>query len=245
MAPPPVVPAPPPAPAPAASDDEGRADTEDLQQARDRFEHYWNGQYEWWREENYAGRRKPHYTRLQVPKSRPPGQRPIRPDAPSLRVDGQRRPWRLPSRADPNNLQQYIAEVRNGKYNIMNFMRPLGFRLLKILGKGGFGMACLFEMTDVNGKKHQIVIKAGLARDLQRERRHLRVSLKWSFCRTKDAVLTFDVPNSGWQERDIFFSNKCYGDYLHQRALSHLPRERKTFSSETLLNSCNPSLITT
>lgn len=177
VAPPPVAPAPPPAPAPAASDDEGKADTEDLQQARDRFEHYWNGQYERWREENYAGRRKPHYTRLQVPKSRPPGQRPKRPDAPPLRVDGQRRPWRLPSRADPNNLQQYIAEVTNGKYNIMNFMRPLGFRLLKILGKGGFGMACLFEMTDVNGKKHQIVIKAGLARDLQRERRHLRVSL--------------------------------------------------------------------
>lgn len=180
VAPPPIAPAPPPAPAPAlaASDDEGRAATEDIQQAKDRFDHYWIGRYEWWREENYAGRRQAHYTRLQVPKPRPPGQRPIRPDAPPLRADGQRRPWRLPTSSDPNNLQQYMAEVRNGKYNIMNYMRPLGFRLLKILGKGGFGMACLFEMTDVNGKKHQIVIKAGQSRDLQRERRHLRVSLK-------------------------------------------------------------------
>lgn len=58
----------------------------------------------------------------------------------------------------------------------MNFMRPLGFRLLKILGKGGFGMACLFEMTDANGRKHKIVVKAGIGRDLQRERVCLRVS---------------------------------------------------------------------
>ncbi|KAH8778629.1 hypothetical protein F5883DRAFT_517472 [Diaporthe sp. PMI_573] len=56
----------------------------------------------------------------------------------------------------------------------MNYMRPLGFRLLKILGKGGFGMACLFEMTDVNGDKHKIVVKAGTGTDLDRERIWLR-----------------------------------------------------------------------
>ncbi|KAG8163903.1 hypothetical protein KVR01_005821 [Diaporthe batatas] len=58
-------------------------------------------------------------------------------------------------------------------YNVMPYMRPLGFRLLKILGKGGFGMACLFEMTDVDGQKHQIVVKAGTRNDLMRERTYL------------------------------------------------------------------------
>lgn len=143
----------------------------------ERFEHYWIGEYNWWRDENAAGRRKRHYTRLPVPKPRPSGQQPNQPDAPPLRVDDQRRRWRLSTRADPDNLQRYIAEVQNGKYNIMNYMRPLGFRLLKILGKGGFGMACLFEMTDVNGKKHKIVVKAGIGRDLLRERNCLRVSV--------------------------------------------------------------------
>ena len=61
----------------------------------------------------------------------------------------------------------------------MKYMRPLGFRLVKILGKGGFGMACLFEMTDVNGQKHRIIVKAATGRDLQRERTHLHVS--WIF----------------------------------------------------------------
>lgn len=179
IAPPPVAPPPPNAQAAPLSDDEGRATTEEIQHARDRFDHYWNGEYDWWRDEDHAGRRRAHYTTLQVPKPRPPGPRPNSPQAPPLRVDQQRTRWRQSRREDPRNLRQYIAEVQNGKYQIMNFMRPLGFRLLKILGKGGFGMACLFEMTDVDGKKHKIVVKAGTGRDLQRERICLRVSV-WS-----------------------------------------------------------------
>lgn len=177
MAPPPMAPPPPNAQAPLPSADEGRATTKEIQKVRDRFEHYWNGQYEWWREEDRAGRRRAHYTRLQVPKPRPPEPRPNVPQAPPLRVNQQRIRWRQSRREDPRNLRQYVAEVQNGKYQIMNFMRPLGFRLLKILGKGGFGMACLFEMTDVDGKKHKIVVKAGTGRDLQRERTCLRVSV--------------------------------------------------------------------
>lgn len=57
----------------------------------------------------------------------------------------------------------------------MPYMRPLGFRLLKILGKGAFGMASLFEMTDENGQKHQIVVKADTGNGLQRERMYLGV----------------------------------------------------------------------
>ncbi|KAI7774526.1 hypothetical protein LA080_008263 [Diaporthe eres] len=171
---PPMAPPPPNAQAPLPSADEGRATTKEIQKVRDRFEHYWNGQYEWWREEDRAGRRRAHYTRLQVPKPRPPEPRPNVPQAPPLRVNQQRIRWRQSRREDPRNLRQYVAEVQNGKYQIMNFMRPLGFRLLKILGKGGFGMACLFEMTDVDGKKHKIVVKAGTGRDLQRERTCLR-----------------------------------------------------------------------
>lgn len=178
--------APPPnAPAAPPQDDEGRALTEEIQESRDRFEHYWNGEYGWWRDEHRAERRRAHYTKLQVPKPRPPGPRPNFPRAPPLRVNEERIRWRQSTREDPRNLRQYIAEVQNGKYQIMNFMRPLGFRLLKILGKGGFGMACLFEMTDVDGGKHKIVIKAGTGRDLQQERGCLRVSVQSSFPRAK------------------------------------------------------------
>lgn len=160
--------------APSTTDDEGKATTPEIQQFQDAFEHYWNGQYDWWREENHAGRRKAYYTRLRVPKIRPPYFRPEIPDAPPL-TRAWRYIWRESTRQDPRNLQQYIAQVQGGAYEIMNYMRPLGFRLIKILGKGGFGMACLFEMTDVNGGKHKIVVKAGTGRDLQRERTCLRV----------------------------------------------------------------------
>ena len=161
--------------APSPAGDEGGASRVDIQQARDAFEHYWIGQYGWWREENHAGRRRAYYTRLRVPKYRPPWFQADQPDAPPLRVDAQRYRWRQSTRQDQENLQRYIADVQNGGYQIMNYMRPLGFRLLKILGKGGFGMACLFEMTDVNGDKHKIVVKAGTGTDLDRERIWLRV----------------------------------------------------------------------
>lgn len=162
--------------APSTADSAGKATTPEIQQFQDAFEHYWNGQYDWWREEHHAGRRKAYYTRLRVPKIRPPYFRRDYPDAPPLRIDAGRYRWRQSTRQDPQNLQRYIAQVQGGAYEIMNYMRPLGFRLIKILGKGGFGMACLFEMTDVNGGKHKIVVKAGTGNDLQRERTCLRVS---------------------------------------------------------------------
>lgn len=177
VAAPPGPPAAPNAPAAQSATREGWAPLEEIQEARDRFDHYWMGLYDWWRQMNAEGRRRAWWTRIRVPKSRPPGPRRNPPDAPALRLDARRTRWRQPTRADPNNLQQYVAQAQNGKYQLMTYMRPLGFRLLKILGKGGFGMACLFEMTDVDGGKHKIVVKAGTGRDLNRERVYLRVSL--------------------------------------------------------------------
>lgn len=58
------------------------------------------------------------------------------------------------------SLDQYAAEVRNGEYGIGDVLRPLGFSLKKVLGKGGFGVACLFEMTGVDGQTTRIVVKA-------------------------------------------------------------------------------------
>lgn len=159
----------------SAADDSGIASTADLQLAQDAFEHYWNGQYRWWRRENRAGRRRAHYRRLRVPKIRPPSIDASDPGAPPLDLSAQRYRWRQSTREDSDNLQRYMTQIQNGDFNVMPYMRPLGFRLLKILGKGGFGIACLFEMTDVNRQKHQIVVKAGTGNDLQRERTYLRV----------------------------------------------------------------------
>lgn len=47
----------------------------------------------------------------------------------------------------------------------MDKLRPLGYRLEKVLGQGGFGVACLCKMTDVDGKTHTIVVKAATAQD--------------------------------------------------------------------------------
>lgn len=206
--------------APSSAGDEGRASRADIQQAQDAFEHYWIGQYHWWREENHAGRRRAYYTRLRVPKYRPPRLRAEHPDAPPLRVDSQRYRWRQSTRQDTENLQQYIADVQKGGYQIMNYMRPLGFRLLKILGKGGFGMACLFEMTDVNGDKHKIVVKAGTGSDLYRERICLRVGGQLSHTRRFKADGLFLT--SAWQEQGISFNSKRYEGYLNLKASSQL-----------------------
>lgn len=234
-APPVAVPPGPPAAQPSTR--EGMASLEEIQEARDRFDHYWMGLYDWWRQMNAEGRRRAYWTRIRVPKSRPPGPRRNPPDAPALlRVDGRRNRWRQSTRADPNNLQQYVAQVQNGGYQIMSYMRPLGFRLLKILGKGGFGMACLFEMTDVDGGKHKIVVKAGTGRDLNRERAYLRVSLRWWSCRSKeDSVLTSYFSSSAWQERDILFSGWCYVDCLNRKASRSRRRECGTYSAGTPL----------
>lgn len=155
----------------------GGATDEEIQRFRDRFDHYWTGRYDWWRAEHAAGRRRPIFTQLRVPKRRPPGpQRPLQPEAPALRADGSRAGWPPPRPAAQDRLQRYMTDVQNGQYQVMRYMRPLGYRLVKILGRGGFGVACLFEMTDVDGKIHKIVVKAGTGRDLQLERSNIRVS---------------------------------------------------------------------
>ncbi|KAK2607125.1 hypothetical protein N8I77_005829 [Diaporthe amygdali] len=157
--------------------DSGSARLEDLQSSQDRFEHYWTGRYSWWRAEHAAGRRRAHYIKLQAPKPRPPGPRPqVQPDAPRLDVDGNRVAYQpLGQNNSRITLLRYMVDILNGSYQIMNYMRPTGFRLVKILGKGGFGIACLFEMRDTNGKTHKFVVKAGTGRDLQTERANLRL----------------------------------------------------------------------
>lgn len=37
----------------------------------------------------------------------------------------------------------------------MPTLAPLGFSLVKVLGQGGYGCACLFQMQDINGSFSQ------------------------------------------------------------------------------------------
>lgn len=140
--------------------------------------------FKWWRgggatrwvAEDRAGNRKPKYLNYSVPYYSEP-----RP-APDAMPKGIRKyeSWLSKGQpgyifggggADARNLQGVEAEVRGGEYGIMQTLRPLGFRLKKVLGKGGFGVACLFEMTGVDGKITTIVVKAATNRDAMTKER--------------------------------------------------------------------------
>lgn len=132
-----------------------------MQYSVDFFHAYRRGQLREWRQQDADGLRLPIYSRYEVPLRRispatPNGQ----PEDMPLLQAGADRP-RYPRGGDNDrNRQQYEAEVRNGQYGIMDQLRPLGFRLQKILGVGGEGIACLFKMIDVNNQTHTIVVKA-------------------------------------------------------------------------------------
>lgn len=62
-------------------------------------------------------------------------------------------------------MERYKEDLLRGQFGLMNKLRPLGYRIEKVLGKGGFGLACLCTMRDVDGKTHRIVVKASTRLD--------------------------------------------------------------------------------
>lgn len=134
-----------------------------LQFNQDYFGAYRCGRLDEWFRQVRARQRRSIWATYDVPQRR---SGPVAPDgrpegALLLRPGAQRKRYQGWGR-DAQKLQQYEDEVSNGQYRMMEYLRPLGFRLQKVLGRGGFGIACLFKMTDVNGETHTIVVKAGI-----------------------------------------------------------------------------------
>jgi len=64
-----------------------------------------------------------------------------------------------------------------GEFGVINFTKPVGLELVKVLGKGGQGIACLFGLTLPDGKKEQLVVKAAIkSDDIQAEVANVRAS---------------------------------------------------------------------
>ncbi|KAJ4397421.1 hypothetical protein N0V93_001648 [Gnomoniopsis smithogilvyi] len=134
---------------------------ERIQRSVDYFEAYRRGQVSKWNQEHQDGLRKPIYSQFPVPWRR---LRPARwndqPEDMPLLQPGTSRIRYQGFASNAAALQQEMERMRNDGIGLMNQLRPLGYRLEKVLGRGGFGIACLFKMTDVNGRTHTIVVKA-------------------------------------------------------------------------------------
>lgn len=145
---------------------------ERLQKNVDYFDAYRKGRVSKWIEKNLEGLRKPIYSKFSVPWTRvgpvrrddqPEGIHLLQAERSRVRFEG----WG----SDTRELQQELATLRNDGL-VIDQLRPLGYRVDKVLGRGGFGVACLLKMTDINGRTHKIVVKAGVrpgAMDLERK----------------------------------------------------------------------------
>lgn len=152
----------PPRPAPPMSDRK----RERLQRMLDYFIAFRLNRVNEWREEDADGQRKPIYSRYVVPWRRQgPHRLDTQPEGmPSLR-SGIARPRYVGWGGQANHMERYKEDLRRGQFGLMDKLRPLGYRLEKVLGKGGFGVACLCKMRDVDGKTHTIVVKAATRLD--------------------------------------------------------------------------------
>lgn len=148
-----------------------------LQYSTDYFDHYWLGldALQQFLADNASGARAAIRRSLQVPRQRTyPRPADNRPYGPPLDVTKTRGVY---SANKAGRYDQFINSINQGLYGVIEYARPLGLELKKVLGKGGFGIACLFELSDLEGIRRNIVIKASVrANDVLREMTHLKVS---------------------------------------------------------------------
>lgn len=134
---------------------------EKLQRLIDYFDAFRQNRVDEWEEEYAAGQRQPIYSEYAVPWRRnAPRRYDLQPEGmPSLRP-GVTRSRYLGWGGHAGHMHRYAEDLRRGQFGLMDKLRPLGYRLERVLGRGGFGVACLCSMRDVNGKTHTIVVKA-------------------------------------------------------------------------------------
>lgn len=147
-----------------------------LQYTTDYYDQYWTNLSALKRflAENAAGTRSGIYQAIQVPRKRAqPRSADDNPVGPGLNVTPGRAKYAasvIPQR------EQLLSAIEQGKYDIIQYTRPLGLELKKVLGEGGYGIACLFEFTDVDGTPRNLVVKASNnSNDISRELTHINV----------------------------------------------------------------------
>lgn len=148
-----------------------------LQYTTDYYDQYWLGlsALQQFLADNASGARAAIRKSPQVPRrrlySRPADGRP---DGPPLDVTKCRGVY---SANKAERYDHFINSINQGLYGVIEYARPLGLELKKVLGKGAFGIACLFELSDLEGIRRNIVIKASIkANDISKELAHINVS---------------------------------------------------------------------
>lgn len=159
-----------------------------FQHTLDYFDHYRIGQVDQWAEENAQGLRQPIYSQMAVPRTRPTG-----PTGAPLPRDRSDQPEGVaPVDADMGTRRRYgghpneskyrrLGEgVEAGKFGIVGFTRPLGLELVRVLGKGGGGIACLFALAGADGTRRHVVVKSAVTDGaVEAEMVNMHVSFEW------------------------------------------------------------------
>ena len=219
-----------------------------LQRSYDYFDFFWRGETVRWYRQNCRGQRSPVYQAFDVPRWSPssssPSAVPPAGAGPGLPVEGTVPPRRRPYNtkitrdgSDPAALRQIEDEIRNGTHDIARRVEALGFRLVKVLGKGGEGVAVLFEMND-SGTWRKVVVKYANDEPMTDEMIAMRVSNSCAFptclCITSAGLSHSSSPRradsfagglSEWSEPGISCNDVLYGASMPWRPLDHLPRE--------------------
>lgn len=149
-----------------------------MQYLTDYFDFYWQGRTPLWKEQDSLGLRAPVYRQIRVPRTR---RLPRHEDEqPSGDLISFNRPRGIfMGRRQREKYDKFKQEIESGMYGVVNYTRPLGLELEKVLGRGGQGMACLFRMTNPDGSEQKIVVKACTSttrQDLAWEMYHMSVS---------------------------------------------------------------------
>lgn len=147
-----------------------------VQRLTDYFDFYWKRQLDEWKRQDGKGARELKYRTMQVPRVRkvprnpagmPVGGIPLTTTVERNRYGG------APKQAK----NEWMNEVTNGAFGVNNYTMPLKLQFRKVLGKGGQGVAALFELTLPGGEKDQLVVKASTrSDDLKAEVANVRAS---------------------------------------------------------------------
>lgn len=148
-----------------------------LSYTTDYYDHYWLGldALKQFLADNARGARAAARQVSQVPRRRMhPRPADNQPDGPLLNATQHRPAY---SANVTQRFDHFIDSINQGAYGMIQYTRPLGLESKRVLGKGGFGIACLFELSDLDGIRRNIVIKASInVNEVSKEVAHLNVS---------------------------------------------------------------------
>ncbi|KAK4159072.1 hypothetical protein QBC43DRAFT_362721 [Cladorrhinum sp. PSN259] len=71
-------------------------------------------------------------------------------------------PWKIKKPWDEAGPSVFKKKAQKAAVTLTKQMRPAGFKFIKLLGWGGLGVCCLFEVDDGTGKKTRVVCKMDL-----------------------------------------------------------------------------------